>query len=395
MSDRECRDLLRKEQKTPKKDKTPKKSRNNKDEGNGAIDVEEDKENRNHSTSSIITSSKKLFPDGNYAHPVYSQISLKNGFLNRQDLSTLKRICKEENIDSSGKKDQVTRRLKQYFKRKMLVEVGIIDCVKRGFEYLVVIDFEATCEDRRSDEYPHEIIEFPAVLVNVLSCKIVAQWRRYVRPVINPELSEFCVSLTGIQQDVVDAADEFPVVLEQFETWLDLHRLGSEYSFGLVTDGPFDVGRFFRLSCLQYSIPVPAWASRWINVRKAFANFYRPSKQTSSGLQSMLTRLGLTFQGNPHSGLDDATNIARVVERLLRDGANIRVNERLEKEGCDRKDRRIPQVAPVTNREAEEWLQRCKEKLNNNQSTNKSLENTIDEELISGRLDKISLSTGS
>ena len=45
----------------------------------------------------------------------------------------------------------------------------------RGFEYLVVIDFEATCENRRIDEYPHEIIEFPAVLVNVLRWGKVGQ----------------------------------------------------------------------------------------------------------------------------------------------------------------------------------------------------------------------------
>ena len=44
-------------------------------------------------------------------------------------------ILQEENIDSSGKKDQVTKRLKQYFKRKMLVEAGIIDCVKRYVYY--------------------------------------------------------------------------------------------------------------------------------------------------------------------------------------------------------------------------------------------------------------------
>ena len=37
----------------------------------------------------------------------------------------------------------------------------------RGFDYLVVIDFEATCEEKNSAEYPHEIIEFPAVLIDV------------------------------------------------------------------------------------------------------------------------------------------------------------------------------------------------------------------------------------
>ncbi len=38
----------------------------------------------------------------------------------------------------------------------------------RGFDYLVVVDFEATCEEKNAQDYPHEIIEFPAVLIDVL-----------------------------------------------------------------------------------------------------------------------------------------------------------------------------------------------------------------------------------
>lgn len=43
----------------------------------------------------------------------------------------------------------------------------------------------------------------------------------------------------------------------------------------------------------------------------------------------MLSRLGMSFQGQPHRGLDDSKNIARVAIRLLRDGANLRVNEKI------------------------------------------------------------------
>ena len=43
----------------------------------------------------------------------------------------------------------------------------------------------------------------------------------------------------------------------------------------------------------------------------------------------MLTRLGLKFEGRPHCGIDDARNIARITQMLLKDGANLRVNERI------------------------------------------------------------------
>ena len=32
----------------------------------------------------------------------------------------------------------------------------------------MVVDFEATCEEKNAQDYPHEIIEFPAVLIDVL-----------------------------------------------------------------------------------------------------------------------------------------------------------------------------------------------------------------------------------
>lgn len=37
----------------------------------------------------------------------------------------------------------------------------------------------------------------------------------------------------------------------------------------------------------------------------------------------------MQFEGNPHSGLDDSFNIARICIRLLEDGAFIDQNERI------------------------------------------------------------------
>lgn len=43
----------------------------------------------------------------------------------------------------------------------------------------------------------------------------------------------------------------------------------------------------------------------------------------------MLEHLELNFEGRPHCGLDDARNIARVLIRMMYDGASIQVNERI------------------------------------------------------------------
>jgi len=374
MSDRESRDIARAQQRTPNKN-TPKKDTEKIKPSldNNGEDFKEAKEN-----SGEAFKPKNLFNAGGdsaspYRDPVYRVISKKNGQINKLDLSSLKLLCKNECLDSSGKRDSVQKRLKMHFEKKFLMEAGLLEpSPHRTFDYLIIVDFEATCEEKNEPDYPHEIIEFPAVLVDCRSGELVKKWREYVKPVLNPTLSEFCKNLTGISQETVDASELFPVVLERFENWLSENNLGSKSTFALVTDGPFDVGRFLRLSCLHDNISLPAWATRWVNVRKAFANFYK-SKTASQpgfkvvGLQKMLERLGLEFEGTPHSGLDDATNIARVTGRIIKDGGVVRVNERLE-ENLENisptrleKNFRLPHVVPLTRKEAESWLKKKKD----------------------------------
>jgi 3'-5' exoribonuclease 1 len=161
---------------------------------------------------------------------------------------------------------------------KKLCEAGLIDGnVNRNVDYFVVIDFEATCEARNPPEYAHEIIEFPAVLISSTDpVQIIDVFHSYCRPVINPVLSEFCTTLTGIEQRTVDAAETFPEVHARFVKWLtDKHGLGVERSFAVVTDGPFDMGRFLLLQVEQCQMKFPEYARAWINLRKTFANFYK------------------------------------------------------------------------------------------------------------------------
>lgn len=74
------------------------------------------------------------------------------------------------------------------------------------YDYLVVIDFEATCDNTRNEnprpirnERP-EIIQFPAILVNVRTMEVEGIFNSIVKPVEAPVLSEFCTCLTGITQ---------------------------------------------------------------------------------------------------------------------------------------------------------------------------------------------------
>jgi 3'-5' exoribonuclease 1 len=118
-----------------------------------------------------------------------------------------------------------------------------------------------------------EIIEFPAVLLNCHTGKVEAEFQSYCRPVINPLLTKYCIKLTGITQvhfkkyahwklfkqifylqNIVDKAPSFHEVLASFEKWLQNKKLGSEYSFAILTDGSKDVGHFLKRQCVVIRI---------------------------------------------------------------------------------------------------------------------------------------------
>ncbi|CAF4270943.1 unnamed protein product [Adineta steineri] len=100
----------------------------------------------------------------------------------------------------SGDMDIRRIRLKHYYKYELTFQCkNPLTMIDQQFEYIAVVDFEATCEDQQ-DNYQNEIIEFPIVLINVQQQTIVDKFQSYCRPIINPILSKFCTDLTGIEQ---------------------------------------------------------------------------------------------------------------------------------------------------------------------------------------------------
>lgn len=166
--------------------------------------------------------------------------------------------------------------------------------------------------------------------VNVFrSLPQVASFHQYVKPKIGVKLSSFCTKLTGIKQEDVNKAQSFLEVLRQFEVWLYTQLCTRNYeTMAIATDCSWDMSHFFLRSCLVNNIRYPKYALQWINVRRAFAGYY---KEKHYNLKDMLKYLGMSFQGRLHSGHDDAKNLALIVIRMLEDGAYIAINERLSR----------------------------------------------------------------
>jgi hypothetical protein len=131
---------------------------------------------------------------GDFSHPVFKQLSKINGHVNRMEMPDLVSALNNLDLDSSGQKEILAKRLKSYYKdrnlQKVEQETGLSSAdnaliaeltttetkpaAKCKFDYVCVIDYEATCTETRIDNYPHEIIEFPVVLVSMSTLTIVS-----------------------------------------------------------------------------------------------------------------------------------------------------------------------------------------------------------------------------
>ncbi|MCF7921044.1 MAG: exonuclease domain-containing protein [Candidatus Cloacimonetes bacterium] len=173
----------------------------------------------------------------------------------------------------------------------------------------VIIDLEATCWKNVMDFTKMEIIEIGAVKLAGDTLEVLGEFSCFVRPVVNPLLSDFCKELTSIRQQDVDAAEIFKVVFPRLLAWI------GEDDYKIVTWGNYDIKQF-EIDCRRHGIELPEkFITQHINLKKEFAE----SKQCRPcGMKRALRLLDIPLTGTHHRGIDDARNIARIGQELLK-----------------------------------------------------------------------------
>jgi len=196
--------------------------------------------------------------------------------------------------------------------------------------YLSILDYEATCgEEGKFPLDQMEITEFPTIVYDVQAEKEVGRFHEYVRPVIRPQLTEFCINLTGITQAKVDNAEPFLPVWDRFKGFLKSQNLWDDpSSYAFVTCGEWDFHTMLprQLSHINSTNPsassddrllVTHFQQRLISIDVAFKEYYGSK---ADEIKPMLGELGMDFVGRLHSGIDDCENILRIVKRMMDDG---------------------------------------------------------------------------
>lgn len=205
----------------------------------------------------------------------------------------------------------------------------------RKLDHIIVIDLEATCwrtEEEQGDQ-PSEIIEIGIACLDTatlkpfrkhclacstpvgkdpLDCKVCHNRRElatiYIRPT-KSEVSNFCTELTGLTADFLRRNGlEFEPAINRLRKWYGpKNRVFASW-------GNYDRWMVEKW-CKELNVQYPL-GSTHINVKDLFGLKHKMNK--APGVEAALRKLNLPFIGRPHSGADDAWNIAVLLGEILK-----------------------------------------------------------------------------
>ncbi|CAP32715.1 Protein CBR-CRN-4 [Caenorhabditis briggsae] len=201
------------------------------------------------------------------------------------------------------------------------------------FDHLLILDFETTSGGKNRD-YPTEIIQFSVVPLDVKAKTMLEgiAFNKFVRPVINPTLSEHCAELTGIKQESLNSADTFLVVYKQFLEWLQKNGF-QERHFAIVSDSRQDMWRIAQYQFRLVRETMPSMFRQWINIKRTFDDGLEDGQKEklvgTTNIEKMSNYLGIELSGKAHDALSDCLNIAAITHKILEIGCPVTINEML------------------------------------------------------------------
>lgn len=172
----------------------------------------------------------------------------------------------------------------------------------------IIYDLEATCWRGRPPKGINEIIEIGALKINPVG-EILGTYNKFIKPTVNPQLSDFCKSLTSISQDDVDRARIFPQVVEDFQNWVNIF----DEDYLLCSWGKFDV-QLLHDNCVLHKMETD-WLDQNMNVKDNYHQMKGEHKL--SGLKNTIKHEGLEFTGIHHRAISDAENLAKIFIKYI------------------------------------------------------------------------------
>ena len=176
-------------------------------------------------------------------------------------------------------------------------------------EDLNIVDLEATCWMKTPPAHvKSEIIEIGICSINLRTNDITKAERNYYVWRDEMDISPFCTQLTGITEELLrEEGRPLDEVFVQLKDDFKIHKRP------WISWGDYDRRQLGR-ECQDKGLDYP-FSRTHTNIKYEFSKLLGLRDQYS--VSRALQHIGAEFEGSPHSGKDDAENIARLQNYLL------------------------------------------------------------------------------
>ncbi|MBH5318918.1 exonuclease domain-containing protein [Paenibacillus sp. GSMTC-2017] len=172
----------------------------------------------------------------------------------------------------------------------------------------IVLDIEFNGR-KFASELPMEVIEIGATRLDA-SLQFVDEYTAFIKPVYFAKLNHFIQKKTGIPQESIDTAANFPKVITDFLGWLDRSE-----KVLLVTWGGEDMKRII-LDTRMHKLDDAYWMTTpYFDLLKGFLRVKGLTNDVS--VEGALKELGLSSEGAAHRALDDARMTADIFKSVF------------------------------------------------------------------------------
>lgn len=184
------------------------------------------------------------------------------------------------------------------------------------FDYLVILDFEAHCDDPNDPHRP-EIVEFPWLVYDLATATVLDHKQIYITPRWNSNPNPSPDTIHALGTDVAFALSLADALL-QFDTYVYQSFTAQRKSFCLLTDGHWDLTHCLYVEAARKAVVLAPHFRSYFNLRSEFHKCY-PGAPIPHDRFAMFAYIDLAPPTRA-TGIDECLGLAALVTRLLNDG---------------------------------------------------------------------------
>lgn len=178
----------------------------------------------------------------------------------------------------------------------------------RLLDKLIVMDLESTCwEGIPPPGQQSEIIEIGICTLDLKTREIEDNQGLLIKP-RQSEISPFCTQLTSINAEMIDQSG---IAFEEALRVLKKQYRSDQRAW--ASWGDYD-RKQMQSNCRLYNQKYP-FGPTHLNAKTLFSILKGHSREM--GMAQALDAMGLPLEGRHHRGIDDARNIAVILQRIL------------------------------------------------------------------------------